>query len=245
MDLWLRRYVERPDAGHVVVCFPHAGGPANHFRPLAMALPESVELVAVQYPGRQDRLREPVIDDVRVLADRIAPLVAGLGERPTALFGHSLGGSVAFEVARRLERTGRAPVALFVSARRPPSNPSVKRNHLASDADLVAEVKALGGAGAEALDDPDFAALLLPVIRGDYKAAETYAGEPGARVGCPMVAIVGDVDPEVNADLASGWADHTTNDFTLKTLPGNHFYLDHHTTALASLLTTHLPTPHT
>jgi pyochelin biosynthesis protein PchC len=236
MDLWLRRYVERPDAANVVVCFPHAGGSANYFRPLALALPESVELVAVQYPGRQDRLREPLIDDVATLAEQVTPLVAGLGSRPLALFGHSMGASVAFEVARRLERSGGSPVALFASARRPPSRPSVKRNHLASDEELVAAVRALGGAGTHLLDDLDFAELLIPLIRADYKAAESYVGEPGAVIDCPVIAIAGDTDPEVSPELARGWVDHTTGEFTLKVFEGNHFYLDHHTETLATLI---------
>ncbi|GAB3459743.1 thioesterase II family protein [Actinophytocola sediminis] len=238
MDLWLRRYDRRPDAEHVVVCFPHAGGPATQFRALSAALPASVELFSAQYPGRQDRLREPLIDDVVTLAERLAPLVAGLGNRPLALFGHSLGGSVAFEVARRL--AGGSPVALFVSARRPPSSPSVKRNHLATDADLIRIVKALGGPGSMLLDDPDFAEMALPVIRSDYRAAELYQCAPAAVVDAPVVAVVGDADPEVDADLARGWAAHTSGEFTLKVLAGNHFYLDQHIPTLAGMLTDQL-----
>lgn len=244
MDLWLRRYHQRPDAGHVVVCFPHAGGSANHYRPLSEALPESVELFAVQYPGRQDRLREPVIGDVVAVAELVAPLVAGLDGRPLALFGHSMGASVAFEVARRLERDGKAPVALFVSARRPPSRAAARRNHLLSDPDLVTAVKALGGPGSLLLDDPEFAALALPAIRGDFRAAETYRREHDASVNCPVLALVGDSDTEADATLASGWRDHTTATFTLHEFPGGHFYLDHHLPTIATLLTTHLTTPH-
>jgi pyochelin biosynthesis protein PchC len=242
VNQWLRRYDPKPEAETTVVCFPHAGGAASYYRPMAMALPASVELHAVQYPGRQDRLREPLVDDVVKMAETIAPAVLTLADRPLALFGHSMGASVAFEVACRLEQWGVRPVALFASSRHAPSRQRGTRHHLASDEGLVAAVTALGGPGSELMGDPEFAALVLPTIRGDYRAAETYLGEPGAAVHCPVVALLGDDDPSVAVDDVRVWAEHTSGEFTLKLFPGNHFYTGEHFEALADLVATHLTT---
>jgi surfactin synthase thioesterase subunit len=242
VNQWLRQYHPRTDAETVVVCFPHAGGSASYYRPMSAALPASVGLYAVQYPGRQDRLREPLVADVVSMAEAIAPAVLTLADRPLALFGHSMGASVAFEVGRRLERWGAPPVALFVSSRHAPSRPRGTEHHLADDKGLVSAVVKLGGPGVELMDDPEFVAMVLPTIRSDYRAAETYLGEPGATVRCPVVALLGDDDPDVGVDDTRVWAEHTTGEFTLRLFPGNHFYPGEHIETLADLVATRLAT---
>ncbi|WP_238846327.1 thioesterase II family protein [Nocardia terpenica] len=102
--LWFRRSQPTEQAEHRLVCFPHAGGAASYFTPVARALAPDVDVLAVQYPGRQDRRSEPGIDDIGVLADRVHDIIRTWPSRPLTLFGHSMGAVVAFEVARRLRR---------------------------------------------------------------------------------------------------------------------------------------------
>ena len=240
MDPWLRRFDPRPDAENVVVCFPHAGGSAAYFRPLSAALPASVEVFAVQYPGRQDRLSEPLIDDVVTLAEQVTPAVLDLANRPLALFGHSMGASVAFEVACRLERRGVAPLALFASARRAPSRRHAQHDQPTSDEELIADILSLGGAGSELLHDPELADLILPALRNDHHAAKTYHRDGDPVVRCPVHALLGEADPNVKLDNVRAWAKHTTGGFTLRTFSGGHFYPDDHAADLAGLIVTHL-----
>lgn len=238
---WLRRYHPAPDAAVRLVCCPHSGGSASSFRPLSAALPPTVEALAVQYPGRQDRRAEPLVGDLRELAARLVDVLAD-EPGPLALFGHSMGAMLAFEVARRLERGGRQVAALFVSGHRAPA---VHRNewlHRASDADLLHEVRRLSGTEAGLLDDDDIVQMVLPVIRNDTRAVETYRHDATDEpvLSCPITALIGTRDPRVSTAEADRWREHTSGRFDLHTFPGGHFYLNSYTAALGRLMSARL-----
>ncbi|MEV5719325.1 alpha/beta fold hydrolase [Amycolatopsis mediterranei] len=233
---WVRRFHPAPSASARLVCFPHAGGSASYFHPVSAALAPAVEVLAVQYPGRQDRHTETPVDDLFVLADRLAEVLAPETTGRVAFFGHSMGASLAFEVARRLEARGTKLLTLFVSGRRGPSAPGDERIHEKDDEALLAEVKRLGGTDTAVLDDEDIRDLVLPALRSDYKAAELYHYRPGPDVGCPIVALVGDQDPKVTEAEARQWAERTSAGFELKTYPGGHFYLNDHAAAIIRLI---------
>ncbi|MEV7420946.1 alpha/beta fold hydrolase [Streptomyces sp. NPDC089919] len=231
---WLTRFHPSPQAPVRLACFPHAGGSAPYYRPLSGLLAPSVEVLAVQYPGRLERYTEPLIDDVAQLADLAAEALLPWTDRPLALFGHSLGASVAFETARRLERAGVQPRALVVSARRGPEVPHGERVHTATEAELVAYVRGLGGSGLEALDDPDLRELVLPAIRNDFRASETYTYRPGPDVSCPLLALAGADDHAATPEKVAAWTGHTSGPARVKVLPGGHFYLDGHRETVAA-----------
>lgn len=226
---WIRCFHPVPDAAVRLVCLPHAGGAASFYLAISRAVHERadlsarVELLSVQYPGRQDRLREAPRTDLRVLADEVvAALRPWRGDR-LVLFGHSMGATMAFEVARRLDP---APVALVLSGRRPPSLPRPREAlHRLDDARLLARLRDLQGTEAQLLDNAEFVRLLLPAIRADYRAVETYECEPHATVDIPITVFVGDRDPHVTPAEASAWRDHTTDTFDVQVFAGGHFYL--------------------
>src|SRR5688572_31092003 len=103
VDLWVRRFHPADDAETQLLCLSHAGGSASYFFGVSRALAPEVDVLAVQYPGRQDRLREPCLRSIHDLADALVPAIAPLTGRPLAIFGHSLGATLGYEVARRLE----------------------------------------------------------------------------------------------------------------------------------------------
>ncbi len=236
LSTWVRRFHPSAEATAEVICFPHAGGTAAYWHSLSATLTPEVEALAVQYPGRQDRHREPAVTDLHVLADRIAEAIGEPVFRPRAFFGHSMGASLAYEVAVRLEgRPDAAPTALILSGRRAPSRwrPTPEP---ADDATLIAKVRALGGTAAERLSDPDVLELVLPALRADHRALATYRDTPGAPVSCPVVALAGDADTESSVSDVDAWRHHTTGGFELRVFSGGHFFVADRLPARARLI---------
>ena len=221
-DLWLRRFAAAPAPRARLVCFPHAGGSAT-FLPVATDLAPAVEVLAVQYPGRQDRHREPMVDDVRELARSVHSALPTDGV-PTALLGHSMGAVVAFEVARHMQRAT-APTHLFVSGRRAPSVHRSEARHLLEDDALVTDLRMLDGTDGRVFADEDLLRMALPAIRNDYRAAETYAWTAGAPLECGITALTGDADPRAGVEDVAAWQHHTTGTFALSVHPGGHFFI--------------------
>ncbi|MGW5645337.1 thioesterase II family protein [Saccharopolyspora sp. NPDC003752] len=239
-QLWIRRFHPAPDAGVRLVALPHAGGSASFYFPLSRALAPRVEVLSVQYPGRQDRLAERCIDDIGELADRLAAELRPWADRPLALFGHSMGAAVGFEVARRLEV---APIRLIASGRRAPSTHRDEWVHLHDDDGLVTDLRKLSGTAADVLGDEELLRMILPAVRSDYRAAETYRGEPGAKVACPITVLLGDDDPKVTLAEAEAWREHTDAEVDLRVFPGGHFYLVEHQAGVLAVLDERLKVP--
>lgn len=244
---WIRRYHPASDDSPVLVCFPHAGGSATYFAPVSAALAPAVDVVAIQYPGRQDRRHDPCVGDITELARQIRAALdaAGLGDsgRPVAFFGHSMGALVAFEVAL-LMRLDPGPAVLFASGRRAPSRRRAETLHPGSgDAALVAEMRALGGTDSRFLDDPELLSIVLPVLRSDYQAVSRYSRSASVTIDAPIVALTGDSDPYTTPDEAAAWRSHTTGDFALHSFPGGHFYLDEQQAGVLKVITDFLGTP--
>lgn len=237
-DRWLSRYHQADAGAPTLVCFPHAGGASSYFHPVSARLSPAVGVVAVQYPGRQERRAEPPIDSIAGLADALLPVLRPVADVPAlAFFGHSMGAVVAYEVALRLASAGAAPLArLFVSGRRAPSRLRVGTVHQRDDAGVLAELRSLGGTDTSLLDDPEVQQLVLPALRADYRAVETYREVPGRMLDCPVTALIGDCDPQVTAEEARDWARHTTGPVTLRQFPGGHFYLRDQADAVIELI---------
>lgn len=237
---WVRGFRAAPHAPHRLVCFPYAGGTAKYFLPYARSLSARSEVLAVQYPGRQERRHEPAVDDLdeltRLVADAVLPLI----DRPVTFFGHSMGAALAFEVARRLEGKGVVLSGLVVSGRRAPMRHRVERTHLLGDERLLDSVRALAGASARLPGFDAFARNALPLIRADYRAAETYRYVPGPPLTCPVIALTGDADPLASVEEVASWRAHTTGPFELRVFTGGHFFLDEHRSGVVDLLAQHL-----
>ncbi|MFF4503030.1 thioesterase II family protein [Streptomyces sp. NPDC001401] len=236
---WIRRF-HPSDASVRLVCFPYAGGSASYYHGMSRTLSAETDVLAVQYPGRQERRGEPCVRDLAELADLVLEEIRPWADRPLAFFGHSMGALLSFEVARRLEHEGVMPAMLFVSGRRAPRLARHGDVHLRSDDELVAAVRKLNNDDLHLLDEPEVRDLLLPPLRSDYQAVETYRYEPGPALRCPVVVLTGDQDPQVTCDEAQAWREHTTGAFELRSFPGGHFYLDTHATAVTGVVATHL-----
>ncbi|MEU5682999.1 thioesterase [Streptomyces venezuelae] len=245
--VWLRRYHDSASAPVRLVCFPFAGGSASYWFGLSGLLSPGVDVLAVQYPGRQDRHKEPCLESVAALADGVVDQLPSDG-KPFALFGHSLGAIVAFEVARRLRDSGPAgsgtgaagpgrPVHLFASgglAR--PYRPAGRSGSL-DDADILAHLRAMGGTDERFFGSPELQELILPALRADYRAVATYEAPGPERLDCPVTALIGDADERTSPEEAGTWRERTSAAFDLRVLPGGHFYLDGCQEQVAAIVT--------
>lgn len=224
---WFRRFGAAPGDGPRLFCFPHAGGAATSYVAMSRALSPAVDVLAVQYPGRQDRRLEAPIADIGGLADRIVEEIAPHLDRPYAFFGHSMGAAVAYETTRRLERLSvRAPLRLFLSGRGAPTPQVNPRDRIDGDEALIATIRRLGGTGGSVLEDPEVLEMVLPTLRADYRAIGSYALTPGPRLGTPFTVLIGDSDPVVGTEAAAAWRERTEAGTDVRVFPGGHFYLD-------------------
>ncbi len=215
----------RPDAAARLACFAHAGGAADAFTALAATLPDDVELLTFQYPGRNERRSEPCAVDISALAAEAALALAPYLDRPLCLLGHSMGALVAYETARLLEQRG-AVVRLFVSAARPPDGDWGEPDLDAmTDAEIVTELRRLGGVPEALLREEDVVSEILRLLRADHRALRRYRCPPGARVQAPITVLLADADPKNSLEQLRGWARHTAGDCDIELFSGGHFAL--------------------
>ena len=212
-------------------CFHHAGGSAAVFTPWARTLADRpVEIAAAQLPGRNGTASAPSPPTLAAIVDRFADAVAGEAARPFALFGHSLGAIVAFEVARELRARGAAaPVHLFVSGAFAPQQPNTAAplRFIEGDSEFLEAVAAkYGGVPRIVLEQADLWASVVPALRADLTLTETYAYVPGPPLDCPIAAYAGAADPIVPAGALAEWRTQTTGDFSCRVFDGHHFYLN-------------------
>ncbi|MFB8038547.1 thioesterase II family protein [Streptomyces sp. NPDC056004] len=231
--LWIRNFHEMPGRKTRLVCLPHAGGSASFFFPVSRALSSELDVVSIQYPGRQDRRQEKCVETIGELARQIVEVLDPRpGGQPIALFGHSLGATLGFEMARLMEERDAAPVHLFASGRRAPSRSRDESVHLRDDEGILTELRELSGTDDRVLGSEEVLRMALPAIRNDYRAAETYVYEPGPALSCPITVFTGDNDPKVTLDEARAWSTHTSADFHMHTYTGGHFFLTDHQPAM-------------
>jgi surfactin synthase thioesterase subunit len=198
-------------------------------------MPAEIELLAVQYPGRQERRADPAATDIAAMAGEVARGLLAFADRPLALFGHSMGALVAFETTCLIQQRDTV-LRLFASAARPPSQQWDVADLDASDESIITGLRRLGGVPELLLTDADTRCELLRVLRDDNAMMHRYPGRQDAVIAAPVTVLVGDVDPKNNADEARGWARHTSAELNIEVFPGGHFYLSDQLPFVASVL---------
>ncbi len=222
---WIVRSKPHPDPSLRLFCFPHAGGSAAMFFAWPALLPEAVEVVGLQLPGRGRRVREAPFTRMAPLVDAVRNAVVPFMDRPYAVFGQSLGALVGFELARALAEGGSSPEHLFVSACSAPHlHAPDPQLHALPDAEFWAAVEQFNGTPQEVLQHEELMRQLLPIFRADFALSETYQFTEG-QVSFPITVFGGLEDQIVEAESLEGWRQHTAAGFDQVMYPGGHFYL--------------------
>lgn len=242
VDRWFqpapRRSGTRPPA--LLVCLPHAGSGASAYRGWAAAFPE-VEVLALQLPGRESRWTEEAVVD----PGDVAAAVRAVADRPFVIFGHSLGGRLGYEVVRELQaQDAPLPERLIVSGSAPPELPNEGPlrgvSHEPDDV-LLDRVTRLGGIAPEVAGNDELLELFLPAMRGDFTWIDDYHWRAGPPLQVPITALAGSRDRVALPPVAAGWSRHSAPGFSLRTLPGGHFYLHEDLDRLARVVRPLLP----
>jgi surfactin synthase thioesterase subunit len=208
-------------------CFPFAGGGASAYRGWGKDLPSFVDVCPIQYPGRETRISEKAITRIEPLLELAAVALLPYLDKPFCFFGHSMGGLVAFELARLLGRKYNvAPAHLFVSGFRAPQLPyhSSLRHDLPHDA-FMNQLKALEGTPKAALESPELMEFLLPILRADCEVCDTYRYVAQPPLACDLSVFSGSEDAEIDELAIAEWQVHTYQAFNVRMFPGGHFYI--------------------
>lgn len=242
INAWLWKWTTHPDVQVRLFCLPFAGGSASAFRTWATHLPTKVDVIAVQLPGREARIAEPAHDRLESLVPAIADAMIPVLDKPYAIFGHSLGALVAFDLDRELRtRRIRAPERLFLSGRRAAHLPARDKPiaHLADD-EFFSAVARIGGLPDGFVLEDELAQLLMPTLRADFAVSEKYDPTQAQPTPTPISAYSGVDDPWVSGLAVRAWSELTCSDFTFHALPGSHFFIRTAASRLGRLIATDL-----
>lgn len=234
LETWLTCANLKPNAVLRLFVFPYAGAGTAVFRGWESALPATVEMHVFRLPGRETRLRETPFTAMPPLIQAVTDALTPALDKPFVFYGHSMGGLVAFEVARELRRRGQPlPLHLIVSARRAPHLPDPDAPlHTLSDAAFVREMqRRYDGIPAAVLNSPELLALFVPILKADFAVIETYAYQPAPPLDLPISAFGGTHDHTLRVGDLEGWAEQTAGAFALQKFVGGHFFIQNQQTA--------------
>ena len=235
---WLANYNADEEPSLRLFCFPYAGGGASLFRGWNRQMDRRVAVCPVRLPGREMRLRDAPISDLKKMLDEIVDALAPYLCQPYAMFGHSMGAILAYESAALAQRRGLGlPKHLFVSARQAPT---IERQMIPVPVSTLSDDEFLSylrrdNSVTEAFDNPELKQLVLPTLRADFEVCQSYRGQYHPKFDFPITAFVGSDDSHVSVEDMEGWRDCTTGSFRLRIISGDHFFISNPTEVIREM----------
>lgn len=231
---WLAWPRPNPQASLRLFCIPYAGGGTQVYHTWPDYLPESIEVCSIKLPGRGARMRETPFANTTPLIHALAPNLLPYLDKPYALFGHSMGALVSFELASHLRRQSNSePIHLFASGCRAPQIPEPHPIYNLPEIEFLEELRSLGGVSQDVMENSELMQLMLPTIRADCTLSDTYTYKSQPPLSCSISVFGGLQDPLVSREHLEAWRCQTSASFTLMMFPGDHFFL--HTSKLLLL----------
>lgn len=206
-------------------CLPFAGGGASAYNQWVKKAQDMFNVCPIQLPGREDRIMEKPYETMNVMLDDLEQAIINVLKGPYALWGHSMGGKIGYELEKRMEKRGYTAKCFLVSGSRVPyiqeTNPI---SHL-SNSDFKEKLARFEGTPKEILDNQELLDFFLPMLRADFSIDETYYSSLVIQLQCPIIAFCGEDDREVSVEEMKAWEEYTENSFDYCVFPGGHFFI--------------------
>lgn len=226
----------KPAAKLRLFCFPYAGGQAAIYFPLARLLSEHIELVAVQLPGRGNRMFESALTSAQEIANQVVPQILAYSDKPIALLGYSNGCLQALEVAHRLQHLADIK-HVFMAARSAPQL-GIQREpiHLLTDQQFRQELALLGGTPQELLVYDELMELMLPTLRADFKLGYDYQCPAVHPLTLALTSLAGRFDKDVPVENVLAWQQLFAGSCKHHIIDGDHFFINTHLANMAEVI---------
>lgn len=218
----------------LLFCIPHAGGSASVYQPWSR-ISHSLEVVPLELAGHGSRMSNPFYSDFDEARQNVIEMMtARLTDEPFIVFGHSMGGLLAYEATRVIEeKFSRSANMLIISAHEPPHLRVPLNLHELSDLAFIEELIQIGGMPDELLAEPLLLEMFLPIIRHDFKLLASYKPSKTIHsVSCPVHVLSGNDDKTIDPANLLDWRRYTTDEFRMKTLTGGHFFIREQASAI-------------
>lgn len=237
-NIWFPYKQPSNSSNPLLFCFSHSGGVASNFRNWQGLYPSNIEVIPVQLPGRETRFKDPFITSMEDLIDQLLKAISPFFMRKVAFFGHSLGGVIAYELARRVQIDS---LILCVSACTPPHylESSISLHNL-PEKEFIEQLKGYGAMPQQLLQNLDVLQVLMPRLRADFELFETYSPPEFSKLSNPLIICGGDADEIVPLEKLNKWKEYTTSSAEIHTFSGDHFYHQHFASDIAKILEKHL-----
>ena len=225
---WFIDIAQNSDPRLRLYCFPYAGGSAATYAHWHRKLQNSVQVIAVQPPGRANRIFEPPFREMGSLIDALYAEIKPFLDRPYAFFGHSLGSRVAFELIKRIDRNKlMLPEIFFASGSRAPSvKPREFRTYDLPDKQFIEHLRSLNGTPEAIINNPDLMDLYLPLLRADFQISETYYSDATDKINSKICVFSGTKDEDITEQDLRQWYEHFHTKIGIKMIEGSHFFIE-------------------
>ena len=209
-------------------CIPYAGGNSLVYKSWEKLFEQHVELCPIELSGRGRRSREPLYHNFnKAVEDIYATIQEQIDAGPYAFFGHSMGGQLAYELTKKIEKNNkRLPLHLFLSAADLPHLKDEKKQyHKMNDDEFMDEIIQLGGTPKQVLEHKELLAYFLPLLKSDFTILELREiTEQEKPLNIDFSIFAGKYDDMVIGDMV-GWKEYTEGNCEVYEFEGSHFFL--------------------
>jgi surfactin synthase thioesterase subunit len=240
-DKWFVKYRSEHSTALRLICLPYAGGSISTYANWINEVPEGVEIIAVQPPGRGVRFIEPPFDSMHALVESLFSALTPILTEPYVVFGHSLGSWVSYELLKKIQKNNLTlPVHFFASGARAPHIEKKKENiHALPDEQFKERLKKLNGTPQSIIENHELMDFLMPVLRADFKIANDYCAAFD-EVGCSVTVIGGNNDTEISIEELHAWKTLFTEPTEIEIVEGDHFFVDNNVQQTLSIVNSKL-----